>query len=148
MQPKFDKITNFLIHMLYLGYNGMVEKTISRYCPFKKSLSDSKIWIRDGPGLLEHTTRSGPRPRALQHLARAVRPQAFRRLAGDGGRHGQDNALQAREHLRTCRRCGSLYRYEKPEKIESISRHNQYLNTYRMTVRVRFEIEGFFIYTQ
>jgi hypothetical protein len=92
MQPKFDKIKRMEIHILYLGSYGMVEKNISRYCPFKKSLSDAKIWIRHGPGLPEHPARSGPRPRALQHLARAVRPQAIRRLAGDGGRHGQDHA--------------------------------------------------------
>jgi hypothetical protein len=33
------KSKNFKILILYLGYNDVVKKTISRYCPFKKSFS-------------------------------------------------------------------------------------------------------------
>jgi hypothetical protein len=35
MQPKFDQNKKFEIPTLCPGYDGMVKKTISRYCPFK-----------------------------------------------------------------------------------------------------------------
>jgi hypothetical protein len=43
MKPKVDKKEKFKILIIYLGYNDMVKKTISRYCPFNASLLSCRL---------------------------------------------------------------------------------------------------------
>jgi hypothetical protein len=47
MQPKFEK-KKIEILPLFPGYDRMVKKTISRYCPFKGTIAPDLIGLKEG----------------------------------------------------------------------------------------------------